>query len=649
MNEDYSILIVDDEESIRKTLSMIFRNKGYRTHTAQSGSEAIEIVKKEIINIALIDIQLPDVDGLELMNSLWGQYSDMDCIVITGHASMENSIQALNNGAVAYITKPFDMGDVLLKIDLIIERQQFLIEKRKSDEKISHLNAVLRGIRNVNQLITKEPDRNNMIQGSCDNLTETLGYELAFIILRNEDGSLQQINHPGFDGSSVSFLNYLERGGEIPCDTMAQDQMDLVVIHDLWKEWPECPIPSRFKNAGAYCKRLEFGDKIFGAITVTLPIKFIDDLEEQDLFTEVAGDISFALHKFELEDDREKREEQILQLSQRNEVILLSIPDIIMEVDENKIYTWANEMGLQFFGDDVIGKEASEYFIGDQEVYNIVQPLFNGDENVYYVESIQRRQDGQERLLGWWCRVLKDGDGNVTGALSTARDITETKQYEKRILESLQEKEILLKEIHHRVKNNLQIISSLLDLQADAIEDPKIADLFQMSRTRIKSMALIHETLYRSDDLSVINIGEYIWNIIDFHTSISAIPLDEITFNLDANDFNMNIDGAIPLGLVINELISNSLKHAFLDEQTGFPKGTISIEFTETDANTIQLVFSDDGSGMDDSIDLEDPSTLGLQLVTMLTQQLKGTVTLDRSGGTTYTIIFPKDRSAVED
>ncbi|MFZ3138753.1 MAG: PAS domain S-box protein [Thermodesulfovibrionales bacterium] len=132
----------------------------------------------------------------------------------------------------------------------------------------------------------------------------------------------------------------------------------------------------------------------------------------------------------ELEALRKQAEEALHALSSKQEAILAAVPDIIMEVDANKVYTWANHAGKEFFGEDVIGKEAAFYFVEEQKTYDIVQPLFKGNENIIYVESWQRRKDGEKRLLAWWCRVLKDDRGNVTGALSTARDITESKHYE---------------------------------------------------------------------------------------------------------------------------------------------------------------------------------------------------------------------------
>jgi PAS domain S-box-containing protein len=131
-----------------------------------------------------------------------------------------------------------------------------------------------------------------------------------------------------------------------------------------------------------------------------------------------------------------QEEEKLRALSSRQEAILAAVPEIIMEVDNNKVYTWANKPGMDFFGEDVIGKEAAFYFEGEQETYSIVQPLFNGSRDVIYLESYQRRRDGEKRLLAWWCRVLKDENGQVTGALSSARDITERKRAEEMLRRS---------------------------------------------------------------------------------------------------------------------------------------------------------------------------------------------------------------------
>ena len=135
---------------------------------------------------------------------------------------------------------------------------------------------------------------------------------------------------------------------------------------------------------------------------------------------------------------RQETDQALAALSSRQEAILAAVPDFIMEVDNHKVYTWANEAGLAFFGDDVVGKEAAFYFEGEQTTYQTVQPLFDGQQDMIYVESWQRRKDGEKRLLAWQCRVLKDASGNVTGTLSSARDITEQKRTEEALKKSVQ-------------------------------------------------------------------------------------------------------------------------------------------------------------------------------------------------------------------
>jgi PAS domain S-box-containing protein len=164
--------------------------------------------------------------------------------------------------------------------------------------------------------------------------------------------------------------------------------------------------------------------------------------------------------------------------------LLSAIPDIVMEVDNNKIYTWANQAGLDFFGDNVIGKEAVFYFEGEQDTYNIVQPLFNGKEGTFYVESWQRRKDGQKCLLGWWCRVLKDNQGNVKGALSSAQDITERRQLE----EELKASEVRYRRLFEAAKDGILIIDANTGLIIDA--NPYLNDILGLSLQEIKGKEL---------------------------------------------------------------------------------------------------------------------------------------------------------------
>jgi len=218
-------------------------------------------------------------------------------------------------------------------------------------------------------------------------------------------------------------------------------------------------------------------------------------------------------------------------------------------------------------------------------------------------------------------------------------EIEERKRAEKLIRTSLKEKEILLKEIHHRVKNNLQVISSLLSLQSKTIKDGQALEKFKESQNRVKLMALFHEKLYQPKNLAEIDFGEYIRSIVTnlFH-SYGSNP-DVIALQTDINDTSLlDVDTAIPCGLIINELVSNSLKHAF----TAGRKGKVCIDFRLENDNKFMLTVSDNGVGMLDDLDFRNTKSLGLQLVNTLVEQLEGTIDLDRNGGTAFKIKFAK-------
>ncbi len=183
--------------------------------------------------------------------------------------------------------------------------------------------------------------------------------------------------------------------------------------------------------------------ELLARVRSLLKVKAYNDLmtnyrkELESGVTKKTEELKHALENLQQDvTERREMEENIKKLSLRQQALLAAIPDIIMEVDTHKIYTWANKAGIEFFGDDVIGKEADFYFVREQNIYDIVQPIFDGNKDIIYVESWQKRKDGKERLLAWWCHMLKDAQGNVTGALSSGRDITDQKK-----LEDLVEKE----------------------------------------------------------------------------------------------------------------------------------------------------------------------------------------------------------------
>lgn len=207
---------------------------------------------------------------------------------------------------------------------------------------------------------------------------------------------------------------------------------------------------------------------------------------------------------------------------------------------------------------------------------------------------------------------------------------------EEQIKASLQEKEVLLQEIHHRVKNNMQIISSLLSLQSQKITDKELIQLFKDSQNRVRSMALVHEMLYKSEDLARIDFSKYISNLTtELFRSFKSNP-EKIKLIIDTANIYLNVNIAIPCAMIISELVSNSLKYAF----NPVSDGTIQIKFHMREENAYSLIVSDNGVGISDELDHRESETLGLHLVKTLTKQLDGNIELDRNGGTKFTITF---------
>jgi PAS domain S-box-containing protein len=218
--------------------------------------------------------------------------------------------------------------------------------------------------------------------------------------------------------------------------------------------------------------------------------------------------------------------------------------------------------------------------------------------------------------------------------ISTLLDITEAKRAEERISAALAEKEVLLKEVHHRVKNNLQIICSLLDLQSDSIPDEQSRSYFRENQDRILSMALVHERLYKSEDFTSIGFEEYIRDLCARLFDSYMVDPGRINLKVDAGGLSIAVDRAIPWGLIINELVSNALKHAFPDNRSG----EISIRFRLEGDDRLTLTVADTGVGMPPDLDFINTETLGLQLVTMLTLQLNGQISMEGTTGTAFTI-----------
>ncbi|MEO7273986.1 MAG: PAS domain S-box protein [Vicinamibacterales bacterium] len=251
-------------------------------------------------------------------------------------------------------------------------------------------------------------------------------------------------------------------------------------------------------------------------------------------------------------------------------------------------------------------------------------------------EDAFMRADGSTEWLQWECRPWLDASGGIGGLIMFTQVITRRKLVEEKVKASLREKEVLLKEIHHRVKNNLQIVSTLLNLQSGYTRDPATLAMFQESRGRVRSMALIHERLYRSDDLSRVDFAGYTRQLVDDLYRAYNLSDENVRLELDVDVPELGIDVAVPCGLLLNELITNCLKYAFVDAAAG----RLRVGLHRTGGVNV-LTVSDDGVGFPATIDFRNTASFGLQLVNTLVDQLDGEITMAGGPGTTFTVRFP--------
>ncbi len=378
--------------------------------------------------------------------------------------------------------------------------------------------------------------------------------------------------------------------------------------------------------------------RVVGAITFA-------DMETPERFSErdltqgivLANQVAQALENSELFS-------QVNQLQEQYRVVTEAINDAVFTLDAEARFTFGNAAGERLTGyrrEELLGRSFTDLVAPEDlpELIGRFKRALAGEAISPHVRAEMIRKDDSRVPIELSMANLVH-DGRIVGRVGVARNISDRRQAEEQIKASLQEKEVLLKEIHHRVKNNLQIISSLLNLQSKYITDPKALQMFIDSQNRVKSMALIHEILFRSRDLAKIDFAEYIKNISVQIFRLYGAYSRKISLETNVKNIMLDVDTAISCGLIVTELVTNSLKYAFGEAR----EGSIYIEFSNDNASTLTLIVRDNGIGFPKEIDFQNNDSLGLKLVIALAKQLSGTVELDGSSGTTFKVTFVHDK-----
>ncbi|MBP7603600.1 MAG: cache domain-containing protein [Spirochaetes bacterium] len=471
------------------------------------------------------------------------------------------------------------------------------------------------------------------------------------------------VMHPyrsDLDGTDVSGFTD-EKGARVFvkfADTVRRHGSGYVSYHWQWKDDPSRKVPKL-----SYVQGFAPWGWVVGTGVYT------DDVRER--LAAITGDVRWAFvvilfivtslsvyiifQAIGREHLRHLAEKALEDSEQRLKNIIDFLPDATFAIDnEGRVITWnrAIERMTGLPASEMIGKGDLEYaipFYGEKRPL-LVDYIINWTDD--FLDTYQYLKRDENRLIaeaespvilggGHYflatASPLYDADGNPAGAIESLRDITERKLAEKRLAEALEEKEILLKEVHHRVKNNMQIISSLLTLQDSKSGNAELHRSFQESINRIHAMALVHNQLYQSSDFARISLGDYAGSLAGRLSDVYRADRPGVRTSVDADSVSVTINDAVPVGLILNELVTNAFKHAFSGND-----GTILITLRETGDGRCSITVADDGVGMPPDEERTAGTTLGLVLIEALVRQLGARMEIARPGkGTEIRITFP--------
>jgi len=577
-------------------------------------NEALQHLESRTFDAALSDLGLPDAEGLEAVTQIQSQAPQVPIVVLTSLDSQDVAVRAVRQGAQDYLIKGHFDGGVLW------QAIRYAMERKRTQESLK---------REVEEL-----------KAQLQLSTEALQAEIAK--RRGAEQSLRDLNE------------HVEQ--RVLPRTAELTSMNTKLLRELGeRKRSEAQTLKRNRQLlsvqAAIAATVASLDRAFVLETVTWEMTNLLEVDgctisewspEADTLTVIAEYPSTDLNR------------------EGSVVAMQSLPDYS---PRRRALMERSAQQVTFGHATVDPAEWSHLRSGHVKTLLLIPMVFH-DRVVGLVEmrasQVERTfTDHEISLAHLLASQAASAIENAKLYERAQQEITRRKEAEELIKASLKEKEVLLKEIHHRVKNNLQVVSSLLYLQSETISDPDLLGLLQDSQNRVRSMALVHERLYQADDLSRIDFSEYVRELASHLIKSYSVDVSAITLRIDADDIALDVDTAVPCGLIVNELISNSLKHAFPADparetdghgraghqptgtawdRRGVQRGEIYVELRSEENGQIQLLVGDNGVGFPKGVDFRNMESLGLLLVNSLVRQLRGTVELRNKIGTEFSI-----------
>jgi len=339
------------------------------------------------------------------------------------------------------------------------------------------------------------------------------------------------------------------------------------------------------------------------------------------------------------EQRRRQAEEALRESEAKLRLITDALPVLISYTDTEQRYQFLNEKYEQWTGrrrEDMIGRKIADVWPGEnyERVREGIEGALAGKTQSFEAKAICANAPARDFNITYIPNL--DEQGKVRGFAGLAADVTEQKKAEDRLKAALNEKEVLLREIHHRVKNNLAVISSLINLQAAHAIDEFHRQMFRDVQTRVRSMAIAHEKLYQSENLAKLSMQAYVRSLVDHLAASTSTIGSPVRLTKEVDDVTLGLDTAVPVGFIVTELVSNSLKHAFPSGR----RGEITVAFHSLGEDEYEIVVADDGVGLAEDLNLVGLKTLGLDLVRTFVAQLNGSLLIRRDRGTEFRITF---------
>ncbi|MBT7069232.1 MAG: PAS domain-containing protein [Verrucomicrobia bacterium] len=599
MSTNETILIVDDSRDNLLVMKKVLQKAlpDVTVVTCQHSDKALALLRDTDVALALLDVQMPDIDGLELCKRIKSNADtqSVSVILITSHgAEPKMKARGLELGADDFITRPIDNAELTARVQvaLRIHRSEAALRHTASD-----------ALRRFETMVSCSRDMMAM-----------LDRDYVYLAVNDVYASACGKAREDFEGHSVAQVL-----GEDVFEAIIRPHVERCLTGEdvHYSNWFNFPATGR-----------RFMDISYS------PYK--------DNHMEVAGFVVTARDSTE----RKVTEDSLAASEQKSHAWLAHSPVCtkILDLDFNLQYMSAS--GVKDLKIDDItqyyGKPYPMPFYPDSFKVPMALNLEKARETGKTItqEAFVLDLEGNELWYHSTIVPVKSDDGQIEYIMVISLEITERKLAEEELQRNLKEKEVLLREVHHRVKNNLQVINSLLRLQARRFDDERLTQALTDSQNRVNAMALLHQTLYGMADVARIDFAEYAGTLARELCRAYGVDTQRISIQVKAEDVTLSLGKASPCGLIVTELVSNSLKHAFPEGWDG--QGQIEISLRALDEGIIEIVVSDNGIGMPEDLATASSRSLGLHLVTMLAEdQLDGAVEWRSENGARVQITFP--------